>query len=169
MKKIIVIGGNGSGKTTFSKKLSAALDIPLYHIDKIRRTDNWQTIDDDAFNVVLKAITYRDAWVIDGNDFSTLPTRLEQCDTVFYFDFSTIACLRGVIVRTIKYYGQQRSDVGGNNIEKFDKSKIDFFQMILRFNKKNRHRYYDLLNEAPNLKVIVFKNRKDVKRYFVGK
>lgn len=29
MKKIIIIGGNGSGKTTFAKQLNRELDIPL--------------------------------------------------------------------------------------------------------------------------------------------
>ena len=47
MKKILVIGGNGSGKTTFAKVLSEELNIPLVHIDKIARTDNWKRVSED--------------------------------------------------------------------------------------------------------------------------
>ncbi|MDE5985058.1 MAG: topology modulation protein, partial [Eubacterium sp.] len=39
MKRIIIIGGNGSGKTTFARQLSKQLDIPLIFIDKIYWTD----------------------------------------------------------------------------------------------------------------------------------
>lgn len=37
MKRILVIGGNGSGKTTFAGVLSKKLNIPLIHLDKISR------------------------------------------------------------------------------------------------------------------------------------
>ena len=33
MKKIIVIGCPGSGKSRFSKELNAKTDIPLFHLD----------------------------------------------------------------------------------------------------------------------------------------
>ena len=35
MKKVIVIGCPGSGKSTFSKKLNTITGIPLYHLDMI--------------------------------------------------------------------------------------------------------------------------------------
>ena len=35
MRRLIVIGGGGAGKSTFSRELSRKLDIPLYHLDKI--------------------------------------------------------------------------------------------------------------------------------------
>lgn len=146
--------------------LSKELNIPLVHIDKIARTDNWQRVGKDIFDSVLNEEIAKDSWIIDGNDTRTLPDRLKHCDTVFYFDFSTVACLKGVIIRTIQNYGQHRDDVGGkNNIEKFDISKLYFFKAILNFNRSNRKRYYDFLSSYPNVNVIVFKNRKQVKEY----
>lgn len=166
MKKILIIGGNGSGKTTFAKKISRQLNIPLIHLDKIGRTDNWKRVDEHIVQQTLNREMEKDMWIIDGNDTKTLPHRLKHCDTVFYFDFSTFSCLSGVIKRTIENYGKHRDDVGGeNNIERFDYAKIEFFKAVLRFNRKNRKRYYELLNNNPNIKVIVFKNRKQVNEY----
>lgn len=170
MKRIIIIGGNGSGKTTFAKILSADLNIPLIHLDKICRTDNWQRVDDNITNQILSNEMKKDKWIIDGNDTHTLSDRLKYCDTVFYFDFNTLACLNGVIKRTIQNYGMHRDDVGGeNNIEKFDASKIAFFKAVLSFNKNNRKRYYDMLNRTPDINLIVLKSRKQVNDYLMRK
>ncbi len=35
MKRIIVIGCGGAGKSTFSRNISDKLNIPVYHLDKI--------------------------------------------------------------------------------------------------------------------------------------
>ena len=35
MKKIIIIGCPGSGKTTFAEKLQRATNLPLYYLDAI--------------------------------------------------------------------------------------------------------------------------------------
>lgn len=166
MKKIIIIGGNGSGKTTFARELSEQLDIPLIFIDKIYWTDNWSRADEGTANSILKSEMQADKWIIDGNHTASIPERLKECDTVFYFDFSAFDCLLGSVVRVIKNYGIQRDDVGGkNNIEKFDKSKIAFFKSVLKFNKLNRKHYYQMINNASDVNLIVFKNRKQVENY----
>lgn len=166
MKKIIIIGGNGSGKTTFAIQLSEKLNIPLIFIDKIYWTDNWKRADETVANSILKAEIQKDKWIIDGNHTASIPERLKVCDTVFYFDFSSVNCLVGSIKRVIKNYGIQRDDVGGtNNIEKFDISKIAFFKAVIRFNKQNRALYYKMIDDVPDVNLIVFKNRKQMNDY----
>ncbi|MDE5984552.1 MAG: topology modulation protein, partial [Eubacterium sp.] len=129
-------------------------------------TDNWTRADENTANSILKSEIEKAEWIIDGNHTSSIPERLKECDTVFYFDFSAFDCLIGSIVRVIKNYGIQRDDVGGkNNIEKFDKSKIAFLKSVLKFNKLNRAQYYQMINDAPDVNLVVFKNRKEVKNY----
>ena len=62
----------------------------------------------------------------------------------------------------IKHYGKCRSDMGGYCPERFD---FDFYKNILRFNKKNRSFIYKIIAETPNLEVVVFRNRKQVREY----
>lgn len=61
MEKIVIIGGNGSGKTTFAGQLSKKLDIPLISIDKIYWSDNWTRADEHTANILLKAAKYKKA------------------------------------------------------------------------------------------------------------
>ena len=161
MKRVLIIGGNGSGKSTFAKALAEKTALPCIHLDKILWCGNWEYLSHEEFDILLEAELEKDCWIIDGNYERTLEKRLQYCDTVFYFDFSTVSCLFGVTQRIIKNYGRTREDMGGNCPEKFD---FDFYKAILRFNKRNRPKTKALLEKyKPN--VIIFKNRKEAKAY----
>ncbi len=162
MKRILVIGGNGSGKTTFSKKLAEKLDIPLVHLDKLNWCGNWEVVPKDRFDRLLQNELDKESWILDGNYNRTIPHRIKFCDTVFYFDFSTVKCLYGVTKRVIQNFGKTRPDMGGNCPEKFD---MAFYKNILTFNKKHRKAYYKLLSDADGINVIVFKNRQQSEIY----
>lgn len=161
MKRVLIIGGNGSGKSTFAKALAEKTALPCVHLDKILWCGNWEYLSNEEFDVLLEAELEKDCWIIDGNYERTLEKRLQYCDTVFYFDFPTVFCLFGVTQRIIKNYGRTREDMGGNCPEKFD---FEFYKAVLRFNKRNRPKTKALLEKyKPN--VIIFKNRKEAKRY----
>ena len=83
MKKIIVIGCPGSGKSTFSKKLSSLTRLPLYHLDLIYHKENKETISKEEFDKKLDDVLSKNEWIIDGNYSRTLRKRLSKCDTVF--------------------------------------------------------------------------------------
>ncbi|WP_350357200.1 EutP/PduV family microcompartment system protein, partial [Escherichia coli] len=42
MKKILISGNIGSGKTTLCKRLSSLLSIPAYHFDQVAWQPNWK-------------------------------------------------------------------------------------------------------------------------------
>lgn len=161
LKKILVIGGNGSGKSTFSKALAAKTGLPLIHLDKIFWKGNREYISREEFDEKLENELRKESWIIDGNFERTLERRLQFCDTVFYFDFSTVQCLLGVTERVLKNYGRTREDMGGNFQERFD---FEFYKAILRFNKKNRPKTKSLLKKYKP-EIIVFKNRKQAEEY----
>ena len=103
MKKIIVIGCPGSGKTTFSIKLAEHLGLPLYHLDAIWHKPDRTHIPREEFDARLGEILALDAWIIDGNYSRTMERRLAACDTVFWFDLPTEVCLAGATARLGTY------------------------------------------------------------------
>lgn len=161
MKRVLVIGGNGSGKSTFSKKLGEKTGLPVVHLDKIFWCGNWEYVSREEFDILLNAELEKEEWIIDGNFERTLEKRIQFCDTVFYFDFSTVQCLLGVTERVIKNYGKTRENMGENCPERFD---FEFYKAIFRFNRKNRPRTKALL-EKYKPETIVFKNRKQAEKY----
>ena len=165
MQRILIIGNAGSGKTTFAKKLAVKTGLPLTHLDQIYWRDNWEHLSQEEFDPILQDKLQAPQWIIDGNFHRTLPRRLACCDTVFFFDLPTCACLWGITKRLITNYGRSRDDMGGNCPEHFDRNKKGLYQKVTSFNRTHRKDYYNLLADATHAKTIVFRSHKDAEDY----
>ena len=165
MKKILIIGCPGSGKTTFSKKLSEKTKIPLVHLDNIFWCGEWKHITREEFDAKLEAELNKDSWIIDGNYDRTLKKRIEFADTVFFFIFPRSLCLWRATKRVIQNYGKTRDDMGGNCVHRFDRNLFSLYKEILSYKKSKSEKYLDLLSQYPNLNIIIFKKKKDINKF----
>lgn len=96
MKKIIVIGCPGSGKSVLSRHLHTILGIPLYHLDNLWLTPGGGHIEREVFDSELDAILSTDAWIVDGDYARTREKRIRACDTVVFLDYPLEQCLEGL-------------------------------------------------------------------------
>lgn len=87
MKKIIVIGVTGSGKSTIAKKLSEKLNIPCIQLDFLFWKPNWEPAsDEEFFEKIRNAIDNKPQWVLDGNYGRTNHLTWKDADTVIWID-----------------------------------------------------------------------------------
>ena len=107
MKKAIVIGCPGAGKSTFARKLRDRTSLPLYYLDMIWHRADGTNISREAFVRQVSEIVGREQWIIDGNYLNSLEMRLQECDTVFLLDYPTELCLDGAKERI----GKKREDL----------------------------------------------------------
>lgn len=158
MKRVIVIGCPGSGKTTFAEKLRNKTGLPLYYLDAIWHKSDRTHISRDDFDARLEEILATDEWIIDGNYSRTLERRLIACDTVFLFDLPTEVCLEGATERL----GKGRYDMPWIEQE-FDPK---FKKQIEEFKDKMSPIIYNLLKKhGQNKKIVVFKSREAADLY----
>lgn len=158
MKKIIIIGSPGAGKSTFSQKLKNITNIPLYHLDMLYHKSDKTKISKEEFDRLLNEILKKDKWIIDGNYQRTLETRLKACDTVFLLDYSTDICLEDAKSRI----GKKRNDLPWVE-EKLDE---DFEQKIINFSNDKLPKIYKLFYKyQKNKNIIIFKTRKEANNY----
>ena len=71
MKKIIVIGSPGAGKSTFARKLREKTGIPLYYLDMLWHKPDRTNVSQEEFDAGLDSILCQDEWIIDGNYLRT--------------------------------------------------------------------------------------------------
>lgn len=64
MKKILVIGCPGSGKSTFAKTLHSITDIPLFHLDMLYWNSDKTIVDKHIFKMKLWNILQENEWII---------------------------------------------------------------------------------------------------------
>lgn len=158
MKRIVILGSPGAGKSTFARKLRELTDLPLYHLDLIWHKSDRTNITREEFDEKLQKIISQDRWMIDGNYSRTAEMRIAACDTVFLFDPPLEVCLAGAAERI----GRKRPDMPWVEHE-FDP---EFRQWILDFPKDSLPKLYKLVEKYQNEKeVIIFKSREEADTY----
>lgn len=156
MRRALVIGCPGSGKSFFARRLAALSGLPLYYLDMLWHRPDRTTVGRDQFDRELAGILARDRWIIDGNYQRTLAMRLRRCDTVFLFDLPLRDCLNGAASRI----GRKRPDIPWLEL----KSDPDFRQWIIDFKKDRLPGILELLAKT-DCDQIIFKSRMEADAY----
>ena len=162
MERILVIGCGGAGKSTLARQLGEKLNLPVVHLDRLYWKPGWVQESREEFDRKLAQELGKATWILDGNFNRTMPQRMAKCDTVIYLDFPRMTCLLGVMKRILTTYGKVRPDMGDGCPERFD---LEFLQWVWNYNKNNREKIYQLLDEATHAQKIVLKNRRAVKAF----
>jgi len=161
MKKVIVIGCPGSGKTTFAEKLRNKTGLPLFYLDAIWHKPDRTHISREEYDARLAEILALDSWIIDGNYSRTIESRISVCDTVFLFDLPVEVCLDGAISRL----GKTRYDMPWIDTKLDPRLKND----IEEFPYKNLPDIYDLIDKyKAGKKVVIFKSREETDEFLSG-
>ena len=157
MKKILVIGCPGAGKSTFSRALRDKLGLPLFHLDMIFWKADKTTLSREEFDKKLDEILAGDSWIIDGNYSRTLRCRLAACDTVFLLDLPVEICLQGAINRI----GKPRDDLPWQETE----LDSEFRDWIADFPDKELPQVYEELENQQDKSIVVFRSHKEINAY----
>ena len=161
MRRIIIIGSPGSGKSTLSEKLSEKLCIPVTHLDKLWWKSGWVESTKEEFDQKLDAVLMEDKWIIDGNYSRTLEKRLQRADTVIFLDYPTLTCLYRVFKRVMKNRGKTRIDMAEGCPERFN---FEFMRYVFSFRRKNRKKILSLLDKAEGKRIIIIRNNAELEK-----
>ena len=157
MKKIIVIGCPGSGKSTFSKALQKITGIPLFHLDMMFWNTDKTTVEKSVFLDRLSKVLEKSEWIIDSNYGFTMELRIKECDTVVFLDYPLDVCLSGVRERR----GKARSDMPWVEYDE----DAEFIEFIKNYNLENRPQVMELLKKYSYKNIFIFTNRNEAKEF----
>jgi adenylate kinase family enzyme len=173
MKRVVIVGCPGAGKSTFAKKLHERTGLPLVHLDFYhhQRQHNYYT-DKPAWISRVKTLMRPEQWIIDGNYMSTIPERFRAADTIIFLDLPRWLCVYRVAKRRFHYRNKRRDDMPSDWTEK---ANIAFLKYVWHFNRHdkpklvseiNKHVAIDKNNDKNHAKdVLIFHNSQDAERY----
>ncbi|PYS89703.1 MAG: hypothetical protein DMF64_16925 [Acidobacteria bacterium] len=166
MRKILVIGSGGSGKSTFATRLGARLKLEVIHLDSCYWQAGWQETPKAEWQARVAELIAREAWIMDGNYSGTLELRLKACDTVVFLDLPRTLCLWRVVKRAVMYWGQPRPDMAAGCPERLT---LEFVQWIWHYPRRTRPQVRALLQACARAKQIVhLRSRADVEKYLAN-
>ena len=166
MKKILVIGSGGSGKTTVAKEIAERTGLPLIHLDQLFWHPGWVPTPDQAWDRVIAEISARDEWIMDGNYGRTLPVRLEVADTVVFLDLPRLVCTWRIVKRHLRYARRTRPDAAPGCPERLT---WEFVSWVWTYRSRRRSdilRRLDAVREQKQ--VMVLRSQREVQRFLAA-
>ena len=157
MKKVLVIGCPGSGKSTVSRALHNKTGIPLYHLDMMYWNADKTTVEKSVFLERLSAVLEKNEWIIDGNYGSTMELRMAACDTVIFLDYPLDVCLDGIKERR----GKPRSDMPWIETEE----DAEFIEFIKNYNEQQKPKVLELLEKHGDKNIVILESREQADEF----
>jgi adenylate kinase family enzyme len=144
MKRVLVIGSGGAGKSTFARRLAERLGLPVIHLDRVYWRAGWVEPPKDEWRRTVEELCAGDSWVMDGNYSGTLDVRLAACDTVIFLDLPRVLCTWRVMKRAAIYRGATRPDMAEGCQEKMD---LEFLSWVWNYPRRSRPKILARLEE----------------------
>jgi len=160
MRKVIVIGCPGAGKSTFARALHEKSGLSICHLDLLYWNSDRTTVPKSVFTQRLLEVLNRDSWIIDGNYDSTMEMRMQYSDTVFFLDYPLDVCLEGVRSRK----GKERLDMPWVE-ESNEAEDEEFISFIRNYPAVSRPVVLDLLKKYSQKNIVVIHTRQEADQY----
>lgn len=160
MKRILVIGCPGAGKTFFAKKLKEITDLPVVHMDNLYWNKDKTSINQKELEKKLLPYLKEEKWIIDGNYHDTLKLRLKYATDVFFMKMPRDECIAGILERI----DQPRDDIPWIETKQ---DAVELISWTIDYEERTKIAEESLLKEFPDVKIHVFNTREEVNKYLL--
>ncbi len=154
LKKVLILGSPGSGKSYYAKKIGELTGLTVVHLDNLYWKKDKSNITFEELEVEIDKVIINDRWIIDGNYRITLEQRLKVADTIIYLDFTTMQCIKGV---------ENRIGIPNDNMPWVEEEfEPEFKEYILTFRENIKPKIIEILNRYTDKDIYYFKDRSEI-------
>ncbi|MBP9719417.1 MAG: hypothetical protein KBD46_03025 [Candidatus Levybacteria bacterium] len=170
-KKIYIVGGQGSGKTTFAVLLSAKLGIRHIDLDILRQPGDKKTKRTISERIpYVQELAGKKEWIAEGIYITWVTDLLEQADVLIYLDIPAYVTIPRVIVRYFKRKIRGKDKYGFLNEMSLVKDIFKYHTGIFVKENSNEDRDITKKKTIQTLqkyvsKTVIIKNTKQSKEY----
>lgn len=167
MRRVAVIGGSCTGKTTIARELARRLGVPHVELDALFWEPNWQEASTEDFRARVNEALAPDGWVVDGNYHGRLGTIvLERADTAVFLDLPFRTVLRRVLARTLRR-AVTREEMWNGNRESFRTvvSRDSIIWWVVTMHRTYREKWPPRLAPLTHLRVVHLRSARETRRW----
>jgi len=135
MKRVLVIGLSGAGKSWLARRMGEKTGLPVIHLDSEYWLPGWTNPQKRSWVARVRRLVSRKRWIMDGNFGGTQDLRMKRADTIIFLDFPRWRCFLNVFRRWATYYGRRRPDLAPGCPEQLD---FEFLKWVWGFHEKTR-------------------------------
>ena len=160
LKRTVVVGTTGSGKTTFGRQLAALTSAPFIELDAIHWLPNWTPIEDEAFRQDIAQLIVADSWIIDGNYSLVRDMIWQRATAIIWLDYPLPLVLWRLFWRTLHRTLTQKRLFNENResffTHFFTRESLFLWALKSHLNRRQRYDRHFANNDFANATPIVF-------------
>jgi adenylate kinase family enzyme len=148
MKRVVILGRGGAGKSTFARRLGERTGLPVVELDKHFWRPSLVPTPHAQWIEVQQKLAAQECWIMDGDlgKYDEPGVRLKASDTVLVLDFSLLLCSTRAIRRS--------------------RERMDFWWWLITWRSIERPKITSLVARyAGRAKVHVFSSPAQLERY----
>lgn len=148
MRRVVVLGPGGAGKSTLAAELGQRLDLPVIELDKEFWDVDLSPLPDDVWRRRQRALVAADTWIMDGDlgRHDDLEPRLLRADTVIVLDLPLFVC----VWRTLRRARERR----------------DYWRWLWRWRRESQPVIMRAIARcAPHANLVELRTRREVHRW----
>lgn len=113
VRRVLVVGMTGAGKTTAARRLSVRLAVPFHELDELAIGPNWAT--PVSFVSDVQQILEEPGWVFDSYGYDQVREQMWQAaDSIVWLDYTRARILGRVLRRSLSRSLRRQPVFGGN-------------------------------------------------------
>jgi adenylate kinase family enzyme len=172
VRRVVVVGSSGSGKTTVARALARRLEAHFVELDALHHGPNWtEATAAELRDAVTRELAGRDAWVVDGNYHGKLGDLvLRQTDTVVWLDLPLRTCLARLWARTM-HRVRTDEELWNGNRETWRGAfwgRDSLFWWTIRHYRGRRRRWPKRFARLPNSTVVRLRTPSEIDRFLAS-
>ncbi len=108
---MVVVGMGGAGKSVLARRLGAAWDLPVVHLDAVFWGPGWRPTPPEVWRGVVEGLAGGDRWVIEGDYPEVLDLILARAQLAVFLDIPRWVTLPRLLARPLRRRDRGRGDL----------------------------------------------------------